>query len=83
MEINKKTIRLIFEVAFHMFLVVAVPLIYLELATGFNKYRLPEHMTYVYVYWGIYIFLTVLFYGLKKKRKRYKHPDCTKKYEGL
>jgi hypothetical protein len=82
-KLSPKKIRLVLEIAFHMFLVVAVPLIYLEIATDYNKYRLPEHMIYVYIYWAIYIFATVTFYGLKKKRKKYQRPDCTKKYENL
>lgn len=76
---EKQTIQKSIELAIHLFLVVAVPFIYLEIATGYNKYRLPEHMPVVYVYWLIYIFIIAVIYGLRQKRKKYQPPDCTKK----
>ena len=80
---NNATIKKSIELAIHVFLVVAVPFIYLEIATGFNKYRLPEHMPVVYVYWLVYIFIIAVIYGMRKKRQKYQPPKCTEKYTDL
>ena len=79
MAIDKQIIQKSIELVIHLILVVAVPFIYLEIATGYNKYRLPEHMPVVYVYWLVYIFIIAVIYGLRRKRKKYQRPDCTKK----
>ena len=75
-QIIKKSIELII----HLLLVIAVPFIYLEIATGFNKYRLPEYMPVVYIYWLVYILISAVVYGVLHQRKRYQRPDCTKKH---
>lgn len=60
------------EIIIHLILVIIVPVIYLEVTTGFNKYELPNVINYVYGYWLIYIILTQIFYGVFKKKKGYK-----------
>ena len=80
---NQKTKKFIIELSIHMFLVVIVPVAYLEIVTGFNKYRLPEQMPYVNVYWLIYIAVIAIIYGRRQKNKKYKPPKATKKYQDL
>ena len=71
---NRKHLGTIVEVTIHIFLVVGIPLIYLQIKTGFNEYRLPEQMPYVYVYWLVYLAVTGTIYGRRQKRKKYTSP---------
>ncbi len=57
------------EVLFHVFLLVGVPVIYLYITTGFNKYSLPDYSIHVYVYWLIYLIVIPVFYSLIKSSK--------------
>ncbi|MEL0035246.1 MAG: hypothetical protein VW882_02430 [Gammaproteobacteria bacterium] len=66
------------ELLVHLFLIVGVPVIYLDITTGYNKYRLPEQMPVVYVYWLVYIVIIAIIYGISQKTKKYQRPDCTK-----
>ena len=59
----------ILELVVHLFLIVGVPVIYLEITTGFNKYRMPTYMNTVYIYWLLYIAIVPLFYKLLKGKK--------------
>ena len=81
--IKPEKIMLVLEICLHLVLIVVIPFVFLELRTGFDKYLLPETMPIVYIYWLIYISVTVTFYGLKRRRKKYQPPDCTKKYKDL
>jgi len=58
----------IFEVILHLFLLVVVPVVYLYITTGFNKYRLPEHINYVYGYWLVYIILLPIIYSFISRK---------------
>ena len=60
------------EIAIHLILIIVIPAIYLEVTTEFDKYTLPDFINYVYGYWMIYIILTPIFYGVFKKKRRYK-----------
>lgn len=46
-DMKSENVKKIIEFSIHFILVVLVPLVYLEVKTGFNKYRLPEQMIYV------------------------------------
>ena len=76
---NRKLIGTLVELAIHMFLVVGIPVIYLQIMTDFNEYRLPEHMPYVYVYWLVYLAVTGTIYGRRQRRKKYTSPYAKKK----
>ena len=62
----------IFEIIIHLILIIIIPVIYLEVTTGFNKYTLPDFIIYVYGYWMIYIIITPILYGVFKKKRKYK-----------
>ncbi len=71
---TSRLVRKVIELVIHLFLVVGVPVVYLQLTTGFDEYRLPEKMPIVYVYWLAYIALIAVIYGRIQKNKKYKSP---------
>ena len=77
--IDNKLLVKIIELIIHLLLVVAVPVIYLQITTDFNEYRLPEQMPVVYVYWLLYMAIIAVIYGRRQRKKTYKSPFSRKK----
>jgi hypothetical protein len=69
---NQVKVYKIIEIVIHLFLIIIIPVIFLEVTTGFNKYDLPDYINYVYGYWLIYLIVTPLFYNVFKKKRKYK-----------
>jgi len=68
---EEKTYKII-EIVVHLVFIFAIPAIFLEVTTEFDKYALPDFIIYVYGYWLTYLILTPIFYSRFKKRKPYK-----------
>ena len=51
------------EIVLHIGLLVIVPVIFLEVTTGFDKYLLPDFINYVYSYWLLYLIVVPLIYS--------------------
>ncbi|PCJ46593.1 MAG: hypothetical protein COA74_13335 [Gammaproteobacteria bacterium] len=76
---KKQKLLKLAEIAFHLVLIILIPVIYLEITTGFDKYVLPDFITYVYMYWMLYLIIVPILYSLFKKHKKYKRFQRTKK----
>ena len=69
---EKSLSRQIIEILVHIMLIVFVPIAFLEYATGFDKYQLPEFVVYVYFYWLAYLIIMPIFYSVFLKKKKQK-----------
>lgn len=69
---EKSLSRQIIEILVHIMLIVFVPIAFLQYATGFDKYQLPEFVVYVYFYWLGYLIIMPIFYAVFLKKKKQK-----------
>jgi len=67
-SIQKKLLNLL-ELIIHFVLIVIVPVVFLQFTTGFNKYKLPDFIIYVYLYWLLFLIIVPIFYHLINKKK--------------
>jgi len=67
-SIQKKLLNLL-ELIIHFVLIVIVPVAFLQFTTGFNKYKLPDFIIYVYLYWLLFLIIVPIFYHLINKKK--------------
>ena len=63
----RNTITKTMELMLHIVILIVVPVVYLELETGFDKYELPKHINYVYGYWLAYLIVMPIVYGIISK----------------
>ena len=68
---NRKSLKILnyFEAFFHIVLIVAVPYFYLDITTDFNKYKLPDQIIFVYLYWFAYLIIIPSIYHILNKNK--------------